>query len=77
MQSMSNQIASLTICAFRRINILYNAQALYFDSNTSTPLPASPQEQDPAGGALTGLGLVLSPLRFDSQACLSVFPQGP
>jgi hypothetical protein len=64
---MGNLIADLTVCAFRRINILYNAQALHYDSNTSTPLPSSPQEQDSAGGVLSGVGLVLSPLRFDSQ----------
>lgn len=72
---MSILIASLTICAFRRINILYDAQALQFDSNTTTPLPCSSQEQDPAGNILTGVGLVLSPLRFDSQASLYTLPQ--
>ncbi|KAF8506718.1 hypothetical protein F5888DRAFT_1644744 [Russula emetica] len=50
----------------RRINILYNAQALHLDSNTSTPVPPSPQEQDPAT-SVTGVGLILSPLLFDSQ----------
>jgi hypothetical protein len=71
---MSNYVASLTICASRRINILYNTQALYLDSNASTPVPPSPQEQDPAASVLTGVGLILSPLRFDSQASsLSLF----
>jgi hypothetical protein len=77
MPCMSNDIASLIVCAFRRINILYNAQALHFDGNTGTPHPPSPQEQDPAGSGLTGVGLVLSPLSFDSQASLSVSPRKP
>jgi hypothetical protein len=57
---------SLTVCAFRRINILYNAQALQFDANA--PLSHSPEEQDTAASDLSGVGLVLSPLQFDSQA---------
>ena len=65
---------ALTICASRRINILYNALALHLDSNTGTPVPPSPQEQDPTASALTGVGLVLSPLRFDSQASRFLFP---
>lgn len=78
MLSMSNYVASLTICASRRINILYNAQAFHLDSNTSTPVPPSPQEQDPAVSVLTGVGLILSPLRFDSQASsLSFSPGAP
>ena len=77
MPSMNNHIASLIVCALRRINILYNAQALHFDSNTSTPHPPSPQEQDTVGSGLTDVGLVLSPLCFDSQASLSVSPQRP
>ena len=67
MPSMSKHISSLIICASRRINILYNAQALHLDSNTRTPVPHSPQELDPAAGVLAGVGLILSPLRFDSQ----------
>ena len=77
MPSMNNHIVSLIVCAFRRINILYNTQALHLDSNTSTPRPPSPQEQDPVGSALTGVGLILSPLCFDSQASLSDSPQRP
>jgi hypothetical protein len=76
MPSMSNYVASLTICASRRINIFYNAQALYLDSNTSTPVPPSPQEQDPAASVPTGVGLMLSPLRFDSQASSHSVPSG-
>jgi hypothetical protein len=76
MPSMSNYVVSLTICAPRRINILYNAQALRLDSDTSTPVPPSPQEQDPAVSVLTGVGLILSPLRFDSQASSLSFSSG-
>ena len=76
MPNMSNYVASLTICVSRRINILYNAQALHLGSNTSTPVPPSPQEQDPAASVLTGVGLILSPLRFDSQASSLSFSLG-
>lgn len=57
----------LSVCTFRRISILYNAQALYPDGNTNTSLSHPLQEQDTAGSVLTGVGMVLSPLRFDSQ----------
>jgi hypothetical protein len=76
MLGMSNYVASLTICASRRINILYNAQALHLDSYTCTPVLPSPQEQDPAATVLTGVGLILSPLRFDSQASSLSFTSG-
>ena len=75
MPSMSNDVASLTICASRRINILYNAHALHFDSDNST-VPPSPQEQDPAASVSTGVGLILSPLRFDSQVSSLSFSSG-
>jgi hypothetical protein len=75
MLSMSNYVTSLTICASRRINILYNAQALHLDSYTGTPVSPSPQEQGPSASDLTDVGLILSPLRFDSQASsLSFLP---
>ena len=74
---MSNYVAPLTICASRRINILYNAQALHLDSySASTPVPPSPQERDPTASVLTGVGLVLSPLRFDSQVSSLSFSSG-
>jgi hypothetical protein len=73
---MRDYVAPLTICASRRINILYNAQALHLDNYTSTPVPPSPQEQDPAASVLTGVGLVLSPLRFDFQVSSLSFPRG-
>ena len=76
MPSMGTYVASLTICASRRINILYNAQAYHLDSNISTPVPPSPREQDPAASVLNGVGLILSPLRFDSQASLLSFSSG-
>jgi hypothetical protein len=58
----------LTVCAFRRTNILYHAQALQFDDEANASLSHLPQEQDTAASALSGVGLVLSPLQFDSQA---------
>jgi hypothetical protein len=64
----SSCVVSLTVCAFRRINIFYNAQALQFDDNAGAPLSQPLQEQDTAVSALSGVGLVLSPLQFDSQA---------
>jgi len=76
MPSMNNYVTSLTICAPRRINVLYNAQALHLDSNTSTSAPPFPQEQDLSASVLTGVGLILSPLRFDSQASSLFFPSG-
>ncbi|KAH9982873.1 hypothetical protein BGW80DRAFT_49649 [Lactifluus volemus] len=51
----------------KRINVLYNAQALQFDDNVAAPLSHPQQEQDSKAGALSGVGLVLSPLQFDSQ----------
>jgi hypothetical protein len=57
----------LSVCAFRRISILYNAQALHPDGNTNPSLSRPLQEQDAVGSVLTSVGLVLSPLRFDSQ----------
>jgi hypothetical protein len=76
MSSMSNYVATLTICGSRRINIFYNAQALHLNSDTNIPVPPSPQEQDPAVSVLTGVGLILSPLRFDSQAGSLSFSSG-
>lgn len=58
----------LTICAFRRINILYNAQALHPDGNTNTLHSQPLQEQDTVASVLNSGDLVLSPLLFDTQA---------
>ncbi len=66
----------LTVCALRRINILYNAQALHPDGNADTSLSHPLQEQDAGASVLTGVGLVLSPLRFDSQVSLHTSPWG-
>ena len=68
---MSNRIVSLTVCAFRRINILYNAPALDLDGSTNSSLS---QEQDATASVLTTVGLVFSPLRFDSQASVPASP---
>jgi hypothetical protein len=66
----------LTVCAFRCINILYNAQALHPDGNTNTSLSHPLQEQNDEANVSTDVGLVLSPLRFDSQASFLVSRQG-
>jgi hypothetical protein len=68
MQCTSSRVMSLTICAFRRINIIYNVQALQFDDDANAPLSHPPQEQDIAASDLSGVGLDLSPVQFDSQA---------
>ncbi|KAH9049351.1 hypothetical protein EDB84DRAFT_1115251 [Lactarius hengduanensis] len=51
----------------RRIEILYNAPALQFDDNAEATLSQLSQEQDDPAAALSGSGLLLSPLQFDAQ----------
>ncbi|KAH9004041.1 hypothetical protein EDB86DRAFT_3207589 [Lactarius hatsudake] len=55
----------------RRIEILYNAPALQFDDYAEATLSQLSQEQDDPAAALSGSGLLLSPLQFDAQASLS------
>ncbi|KAH9081674.1 hypothetical protein EDB83DRAFT_2512528 [Lactarius deliciosus] len=55
----------------RRIEILYNALALQLDDNAEATLSQLSQEQDDLPAALSGSGLLLSPLQFDAQASLS------
>ncbi|KAH9065766.1 hypothetical protein EDB87DRAFT_1679477 [Lactarius vividus] len=59
----------------RRIEILYNAPALQFVDNTEATLSQVSQEQDDPAAALSGSGLLLSPLQFDAQASLSTLHQ--
>ncbi|KAI9460562.1 hypothetical protein BJY52DRAFT_1362271 [Lactarius psammicola] len=54
----------------RRIDILYNAPALHFDDSSEATLSQLTQEQDNPATALSGSGLLLSPLQFDAQASL-------
>ncbi|KAI9512564.1 hypothetical protein F5148DRAFT_853195 [Russula earlei] len=53
----------------RRVTIHYSVQAVHFDGiTTTTSTPShSLQEQDSTNSVLSGVGLVLSPLQFDSQ----------
>jgi hypothetical protein len=63
---------------FRRIDILYNAAALQFDDNAqATTLSQLQQDQEEQAASMSGFGLLLSPLQFDTQASFSVSQQDP
>jgi len=70
---LPNAMRIYRIPGSRRVTILYNAQAIHFPGVSTTF--HSPQEQDSASSILTGVGLFLSPLQFDSQASLFTSPQ--